>query len=169
MVKHRFSSVYSSSFPLSSRTMCLREGGYHSEPALGKFFLKLPQGLLDELHHAQPVQVHRQASGGRLGRLHQILRQLLEALALAVQHLDIFLGLGIVDVLLFQQIHIVDDAGQRGLEIVGDVGDQLGLEALALDALVHGISDGGAQIVELPGVPGQVAVHFVGVDLDQLY
>ena len=52
------------------------------------------------------------------------------------------------------------------LRIVGDVGDQLGLEALALDALVHGISDGGAQIVELPGVPGQVTVHFVGVDLE---
>ena len=146
--------------------LLLREGGHHGEAALGKFLLKLPQGLLDELHHAQPVQVHRQTSGGRLGRLHQILRQLLEALALAVQHLDIFLGLGIVDVLLFQQIHIVDDAGQRGLEIVGDVGDQLGLEALALDALVHGISDGGAQIVELPGVPGQVTVHFVGVDLE---
>ena len=49
---------------------------------------------------------------------------------------------------------------------MGDVGDQLGLKALALDALVHGISDGGAQIVELPGVPGQVTVHFVGVDLE---
>ena len=46
--------------------LLLREGGHHGEAALGKFLLKLPQGLLDELHHAQPVQVHRQASGGRL-------------------------------------------------------------------------------------------------------
>ena len=49
---------------------------------------------------------------------------------------------------------------------MGHVGDKLGPEALAADALVHRLTNGVTQVVELPGVLGQVVVEPLGVDLE---
>ena len=52
-------------------------------------------GDLAEQHaHIYGLHVHRQRAGGRLGRLHQILRQLFQPLALPVQHRNVLLGGG---------------------------------------------------------------------------
>ena len=49
---------------------------------------------------------------------------------------------------------------------MGDVGDQLSLHPLGLNALVHGGVDGAAQVVKLFGVGAKVgkAFHAGGVD-----
>ena len=48
------------------------------------------------------LQVHRHHTAGSLAGFHQILGQLLQPLALAVQHLQVFLRLGVMDLLFFQ-------------------------------------------------------------------
>ena len=57
--------------------------------------LPLGQGLIDELRHANFLPAHRQHPRGRLGGLHQVLRQLLQPLRFPVQHLNILHRLGI--------------------------------------------------------------------------
>ena len=46
------------------------------------------------------------------------------------------------------------------------VGDQLGAEALAFQPVIHGVADGLAQIVELPGMVPEGAGHLVRLQMD---
>ena len=143
----------------------LRRVQYGCEAGELEFFLILPHSLGEELGKVQPLQVHGQGAGGGLGGLHQVLGQLFQPLGFPVQHADVLQCPGVLDIGLFQQVHIVDDGGERGFQVVGHVGDELGPEALAFEPLVHRIVDGRAQVVELFGVLPQVVVHAGGVDL----
>ena len=66
-----------------------------------------------------------------------------------MQHVHVFLRLLRLDVLLFQKIHIVDDGGQRRLDVVGDVGDELCLHALGACLLVDGLLDAGLDALQI--------------------
>ena len=133
--------------------------------ALGaELFAVLPRRLVQQNPQLAALQVDGQVARGGLGRLHQILRQLFEPCGLALEHFNVLLGLFAVDVLLGQQIHIVDNGGQRGFDVVGHVGNELSFEMLALHPLIHGPADAVADAVQVVGVVQQVAVHVFGVD-----
>ena len=108
--------------------------------------------------------MHRQIAGGGLACLHQILNELFQPGGLPFQHRQIFLHLLPLRVGFVQQVHIVDDGGEGGLDVVGYVGDQLGLEPLAFEPSLHG---GGQSIPDmgqiLRGVP-LLRAHIPGVD-----
>ena len=124
----------------------------------------LLHGLVHQLRNAGGHQRHRQIAGGGLGGFHQVLGQLLEPLGLAVQYLEI-LGALLVAVGLLQQVHIVDDGGQRRLDVVGDIGNQFGFQPLGLHSLVHSpvhtLGDG----VEVFPVALEIPVELIGVEL----
>ena len=48
-----------------------------------------------------------------------------------------------------EQVHIVDNGGQRRLDIVGHVGDQIRLQALALHLLLQGRVQADADVVDV--------------------
>ena len=52
---------------------------------------------------------------GRLGRLHQILDQVLEPVGFALEHSNIVLRLRVRDVAFGKQAGVIDNGGQRGL------------------------------------------------------
>ena len=85
-------------------------------------------------------------------------------MALPVQHGDVLPGLWGGDVLLFQQIHIVDDRGQRRLNVVGHVGDELCLQVLGLHLLLHRLLQAGLYIVQLLPVALEVTDEVLRVD-----
>ena len=91
----------------------------------GVFFLKFTIGLLDQLHDVDIGHIQLDISGAGPGGLHQILGQRLKALGFLVQDLKIFLDRGILGLFALDEIYIVDDGGQRRLNIVGYVGDQV--------------------------------------------
>lgn len=62
----------------------------------------------------------------------QILRQLFQTGRLPFQHFQILRGIWAVHPFLLQQIHIVDNRGQRRFNIVRHIGNQLRLQAFAL-------------------------------------
>ena len=82
--------------------------------------------------------MHRQIAGGGFAGLHQILDELFQPGGLPFQHRQIFLHLLPLRVGFVQQVHIVDDGGEGGLDVVGYVGNQLGLEPLALEPPLYG-------------------------------
>ena len=141
------------------------QGAHHCQPCGLEPFLVLAQGLICDFSQVQPGQLHRQHAGGRLGGLHQVLGKLFQAVTLALQHVDILLHPLVGHGLLFQQVHIVDDGGEGGFQVVGDVGDELGFEVLAAHPLRHRLGDGLAQVVQLLGVLPQVVGHVVAGDL----
>ena len=124
--------------------LLLGEGGDHRQPRGGELLAVLPQSLGHQLGHPQPLRVHCQGPRGGLAGLHQILGELLEPLALPVQHLDILPGFLPLDVLLFEKVHIVDDGGEGSLQVMGDIGNKFSLHPLRLQTLVHGGVDGAA-------------------------
>ena len=93
---------------------------------------------MDNFIHHNGFQFHSDIAGGCLTGLHQVLGQLLQPVGLTVQHCQIFLG-GRRKILLFQQVHIVDNAGKGRFNVVGDIGDELCLQPLTLQPLLHGL------------------------------
>ena len=63
-----------------------------------------------------------------------------------------------------QQVYVVDDGGQWRLDIVGHVGDELGLHALGPGLLPHRPLHAGAQLVHPLAVALEVADQRSGVD-----
>ena len=93
-----------------------------------------------------------QIAGAGLAGLHQIHQQLFQPFPLPVQHLGIFGDSGIVALFAADQIGVVDNAGKRGFDIVGNIGDQLGLKALAACALADCRINGIGNRVQILGV-----------------
>ena len=65
----------------------------------------------------------------------------------------------------FEQVDVVDDRGERGLDIVRDVGDKLGAEALGLHALAHGAVHAVGDGVEVLAVLLERTAQLGGIDL----
>ena len=105
---------------------------------------QLEQRLRDQGNKIDIHDVQLQIAAVRLADLEQILNQMLQTHGIAFQHRQIFLPLGFVRLLL-HQIDIGDQRGQRGFQVVGDVGNQFGFHLLALgffrDRRVEAIAD----------------------------
>ena len=143
----------------------LRRAGHQRQAAVGQPVLVFAHDLVEQHGDVRGLQIYRQCAGGRLGRLHQVLRQLFQAAALAVQHGNILPGGLGLHILLLQQVHIVDDGGQGGLDVVGHVGDQLGLHALGFGLLLHRQLYAGTQVIHALAVALEVADEPPGVDV----
>ena len=64
-----------------------------------------------------------------------------------------------------QEVDVVDDGRERRLDVVGDVGYELGLEPLGLHALGDLLGEAIADAVEVLGVGLELPVHVRGVYL----
>ena len=148
--------------------------GHHRESRLQggdrlQFFgLQSPAVLLHrlahQLRHTGGCKGHLHVAGGRFGRLHQILRELLEALGLPVEHLQV-VRLLFTGVRLLQKIHIVHNGGEGRLDIVGDVGDELCFQPLGLHALLHSLVHAFCNGIEVVAMALEVPVELLGVQL----
>ena len=76
---------------------------------------------------------------------------------MAVQYLQVFLRLRIVNIFLFEQIDIIDDGGERRFDVVGNIGDQLGFHALAAQTLVYGTLHALLHFIQVLAAPLQIA------------
>ena len=108
--------------------------------------------------------MHRQRAARCLGRFNQILGQLFKPCRLPVEHGKIFLCLFRLDILFFEKVHIVDDRGQRGFDVVRNVCDEVRAEALGFELLLHRLLHALRDGVEVLAVVFQNAVHMVQVD-----
>ncbi len=130
----------------------------------GQLLVVVPDGLVDDLVDHDGLQIHGDIARGRLAGLHQILGQLFQPAGLPVKHQQVLLC-GVRKVLLLQQIHVVDDAGQGRLDVMGDVGDEFGLQPLAFQPLLHRLVHADADGVQILGVALHVKVHLLGIQL----
>ena len=122
------------------------------QPGLAEALGVFPGALIQQHPQLAALGMHGQHAGGGLGGLDQIVDQLFELCRLPGQHFHVLLGPLVVQLLLLQQIHVVDDRGQGRLDVVGDVGDQLALKMLGLHALLHGGVHPVTDVVEILGV-----------------
>ncbi len=99
---------------------------------------QLPQPLGKQLRHVQPLQDIGQVAAGGLGRFEEILGEAPEPLGFLVQHLHVVGRVLGADPLPLQQVHIGDDGGQGGFQVMGDVGHQLGLEPFRPHLVLQG-------------------------------
>ena len=143
----------------------LGDGAHHRQVLALQLLLVLPQGLVQQLDHPDLLPVHRQGPCGGLAGLHKILGELLEPLGLPVQHVDVLPGGGVGLLRGLQEVHIVDDGGEGGLQVVGHVGDELRLEALALHLLIHRLGQTAGDVVQGLGVALQIPGQAGRVDL----
>ena len=106
---------------------------------VGSFQLvrEFTQSLIHSLHRIHGREVHRDIAGGGLAQLDQVVDEPLHAVRLPGEHLQIGFGV-FLGVWLLQKVHIVDNGGQGGLDIVADVGDQLGPHPLGAHLLLGG-------------------------------
>ena len=144
--------------------LLLRHRDHRGEARLRQALAVLPHRLVDELPDVPPGWAAGKIPAGGLGELHQVLRELLQLSGLAVQHQEVSMLLG-GGVVLLQKVHVVDDGGQGGLDVVGDVGDELGLQALALELVLHGNAHPPADGVQVLAVAAEVPDHPAGVHL----
>lgn len=135
------------------------------QPSGGELFAVFARHLVEQDAKLALGEVHAQTAARCLGRFEQIVNELLELCRLPVEHLEVLAHLFILRLLLFKQVNIVDDGGERGLDIVGDVGDKLGAEALGLHALAHGAVHAVGDGVEVLAVLLERAAQPGGIDL----
>ena len=97
----------------------------------GEPVFKFSGGLLDQLHQVDIGNVQLDVAGAGSGGFYQILRQRFQSLGLLIQDLQILLNRRILDIFPLKKIHVIDDGGQRRLDIMGYVGDQIRLQPFA--------------------------------------
>ena len=100
-----------------------------------QLFLIFCNCLCRQLAHIRRGKLYLEVACRSLGGLNQVLGQLFQPAGLSVQNLNIFRRLSI-QIFLFQQIHIVDDRGQRRFDIMGNICNQLRFQMLAFHFLL---------------------------------
>ena len=90
---------------------------------------------------------------------------MLQAHGLILQNRDIILCPFILDILPFQQIHVIDNRCQRRLDIMGHIGDQVGFQPLVLDALFHRCRQAASHLVHCLRKSQIIAADLVGGNL----
>ena len=129
-----------------------------------EFFFKFSAGLHQEFSQVQLLHIQCYITGACPGSFHQVIGKLFETLRFLVQHFQIFVYLRIIDLLTLHEIHIIDDGGQRSLQIMRYVGDQICFHLLALYLLLKSIFKSLTQIIDrlrhLPIASGQM----LGID-----
>ena len=84
---------------------------------------------MEHFYEIKIIHVQCQISGAGLGGFYNILCEYLQPGCLGFQNIQIFQDFRICKILTFQKINVADNGSQRGLQIVGNVGDQLVLFA----------------------------------------
>ena len=105
-----------------------------------------------------------QISRGSFGCLHQILYQLFQPLRLPFQYRQVFLRRLIWHLFLFQQVHIVDNGGERRFDIVGDICNELCFHALAFQPLLHCARHSHANVVERSCMLSEEPAYFLRIE-----
>ena len=103
--------------------------------------------------------MYRQRAARGLRGFHQILGQFFEPCRLAIEDGNILLCLLRLHVLLFEEVHVVHDRGQRRFDIVRDVCDEVRAEALGFELLLHRLLHALRDGVEVLAVAAKNAVH----------
>ena len=123
-----------------------------------------------------------QIAGGSFGCLQQIIQQLFQLPGLTQQHLSILrymlfsllcsLCTGTVSGILritghffSDEIRIIDNGSQRGLDVMGHICDQLRLQMFTLHPLLHGCGNSLADTVQILSVFLEGQYHMGGIQL----
>ena len=124
------------------------------------------QGLVHGFHPVDPRQLHRDVAGGGLAEFNEIVNEPLHPGGLPGQNLQVLLPV-LLAVGLLQKVHIVDDGGQGGLDVVGHVGNELRAHPFGAHLLLGRQLDHVAQAVELPGhiLIGPQHIFFVHLNI----
>ena len=136
----------------------------HLQPPGGQFLVVVADSLVDDLVDHDRLQGNGDVARGRLAGLHQVLRQLFQPVGLPVQYGQILAG-GRGEFLLLQQVHIADNAGQGGLDVVGDIGDELSFQPFGLHPLLHRLVHAHADGVQILPVALHVKKQLFRVQL----
>lgn len=113
-----------------------------------EFFIVFACRLLQKNADIQFFKVDLDISRRCLGGFHKVCDELFEAGRLTVDDLDVSDGGFVLDILFFQKVGVIDDGGERGLDIVGNVCDQLRFHAFGFHTLVNGFGKSAADVVE---------------------
>ena len=121
------------------------------------------QGLVHGFHCVDFRQLQGDVAGGCLAELNEIVNEPLHPAGLPGQDLQVLLPV-LLAVGLLQKVHIVDDGGQRGLDVVGHVGNELRAHPFGAHLLLGRQLDHVTQAVELhrkvpEGPQHQLVVH----------
>ena len=125
----------------------------------------LAGGLRQENARVTGCQMYFEIACGGLRRLHQILDQALQFFRLACKDFAVFRMFFIVAMLLRDQSGVIYDRGQRSLDVMRYVRDQLGLHPLALCTLLHRDAHALSDRVQVFAGPAHPGHHARGVDL----
>ena len=101
-------------------------GEFCAEQTFFVFADRLPEHLVQ----FDPLKIHRDRAGRRLRRFHKVFRQLFQSERMTVDRVRVLTGFS-VRMFRQQKVGVIDDRGQRGLDVVGNVRNQLGFEAFA--------------------------------------
>ena len=82
-----------------------------------------------------------------------------------MEYTGIFCNGGVVALLFFNQIRVVDDRSQRSLDVVRNIGDQLSLHAFTFQTLFHRRCHANANAVQILAVALEIPEHSLGVHL----
>ena len=113
------------------------QGAYQRQVPVSEPFVKLPVDLLYQLVQVQIHKLQLDISRTDFRRLHKVFCQLLQSLRFRVENVNISLDLRVADILTFQKIHIVNDGGQRRLNVMRHIGNQIRFQAFTLHLLLN--------------------------------
>ena len=110
---------------------------YHGKMVFFETLLELSDYLMEHFYEIKIIHVQCQISGAGLGGFYHILCEYFQPGCLGFQNIQIFQNLRICKILTFQKINVADNGSQRGLQIVGNVGDQLGFHSLIFHTVFY--------------------------------
>ena len=115
-------------------------GMRHAEghPGVLQPLLVLARRLFEEHRRVARRERDVEVPGRGLRRFHEIVDEALQPHGLPREDLRVFPHLLVPGILLREQVGVIDNRGERRLDVVRDVRDKLGLHPLALHALLHG-------------------------------
>ena len=113
-----------------------RHGRLHRDPHCTDGIGEISQGLARGHHQIERFDLQRLAAARCLGKREQIRHRCGKPLGFFPQNQHIIPCFG-PKLLLFQQIEIADDAGERRFQIMRNIGDEIELHPLAFHLCVH--------------------------------
>ena len=135
------------------------------QPALLQPLAVFPCGLGQKHLGMTGGKVYLQAAGAGFGSFQKVFQQPVQSASLPVQHLGIFSNFFTAGRLLADQVGIVNQRGERGFNIVGDIGDQFCFQPFAFQPLFHRQVGAAGNAVQVAAVLRKACGHTGGVHL----
>jgi len=108
-----------------------RGRGNQIQTAAGKFLFEFTVRLVNQFNKVQPANLQLHISRAGFGGLYQIFRQIFQTEGFLFQHIQITQDFLILNMFPLNQIYIINNRSQRCLDVMGDIGDQVGFQPLA--------------------------------------